>query len=481
MKNIRNSLAVLTLAGFAAVLPPAALAKDSEALQLARQLNDAFIEVADNVSPSVVVITVTEKKDTETLKQMQQMHRFFQALPPEMQEGEMPQRTGQGSGVVVRDDGYIVTNSHVVNDAEKIRVRLRDGREFDAEVRGTYPDADIAVIKLKGNVKDLHVAKFADSEKVRVGEFAIAIGAPFELDYSVTYGHVSAKGRGNLGGGPSDQDFIQTDASINPGNSGGPLVNLNGEIIGINSMIRGIGTGIGFAIPANNAHEISDRLIADGKFNRSWLGIIMGSAEEYRQLHDNEEDQQPGVLVRSIRPEGPASKSKLEPGDIIKAVDGKPVSASSQLRAEIARKLPGKEVVLDVQREKKSLRVTVRPEAMPDEKLLNASMRRGNQPEWSTPGSGFGATVKTLTEDLAKEYDLKGVTEGVIVTDVEENSSAAKAGLQPGDVITGINGEAVASPKEFRSALKSSKGNGARIKLLRDGAKTFLFYKDHSD
>ncbi|HTH47060.1 MAG TPA: trypsin-like peptidase domain-containing protein, partial [Candidatus Limnocylindria bacterium] len=272
MKNIRTSLAVLTLAGLAAALPPAVLAKDSEALQIARQLNEAFIEVADNVSPSVVVITVTEKKDTET---MQQMHRFFQALPPELQEGEAPQRTGQGSGVIVREDGYIVTNNHVVNGAEKIRVRLKDGREFDAEVRGTYPDADIAVVKLKGDVKNLHVAKFADSEKVRVGEFAIAIGAPFELDYSVTYGHVSAKGRANLGGGPGDQDFIQTDASINPGNSGGPLVNLNGEIIGINSMIRGMGTGIGFAIPANNAHEISDRLIADGKFTRSWLGILM--------------------------------------------------------------------------------------------------------------------------------------------------------------------------------------------------------------
>lgn len=480
MKNIRSSLAVLTLTGLAVALPPGALAKDSEALQVARQLNEAFIEVADTISPSVVVITVTEKKDTETMKQMQ-MHRFFQMLPPEMQEGDMPQRTGQGSGVIVRDDGYIVTNNHVVNDAEKIRVRLKDGREFDAEVRGTYPEADIAVVKLKGDVKNLHAAKFADSEKVRVGEFAIAIGAPFELDYSVTYGHVSAKGRANLGGGPGDQDFIQTDASINPGNSGGPLVNLNGEIIGINSMIRGMGTGIGFAIPANNAHEISDRLIADGKFNRSWLGIVMGTAEEYRQLHDNEEDQQPGVLVRSISPLGPASKSKLEPGDIIKAVDGKPVTASSQLRAEIARKLPGKEVVLDVQREKKSLHVSVKPEAMPDEKLLNASMRRGTQPEWNTPGSGFGATVKALTEDLAKEYDVKDATSGVIVTDVEENSAAAKAGLQPGDVITGINGDAVSSPKEFRSALKSSKGKGARIKLLRDGAKTFLFYKDHSD
>jgi serine protease Do len=477
MKDIRISLAALTLAGLAVALPPAALAKDSEALKVARQLNEAFIELAETVSPSVVVITVTQKRDSEQLKQM---HRLWRALPPEMFDGEMPQRQGEGSGVVVRADGYIVTNNHVVDGADKIRVRLKDGREFDAEIRGTYADADIAVIKLKEKVGDLHVAKFADSEKVRVGEFAIAIGAPFELDYSVTYGHVSAKGRGNIGGGPADQDFIQTDASINPGNSGGPLVNLDGEVIGLISMIRGGGTGIGFAIPANSVHEISDRLISEGKFTRSWLGIAMGTPEESQQLRDTDQSTKGGVLVKSIRADGPASKSSLEAGDVITSVDGKSVASAGQLRGEIGRKMPGKDVVLEVLREKKTLRVKVKTEAMP-EQMMNASTQRGILPEWSAPGDSFGATIKPLTKDLAKEYELKSVTEGIVVTEVQENSEAAKLGLQPGDVITEVNGEAVASSKEFRKALKSGKEKGARIKLLRDGAKTFLFYKAHSE
>jgi serine protease Do len=477
MKDIRFSLAALTLAGLTVALPPVALAKDSEALKVARQLNDAFIEVAETVSPSVVVITVTQKADSEQLKQM---HRLWRMFPNDMFEGEAPQRQGEGSGVVVREDGYIVTNNHVVDGADKIHVRLKDGREFDAEVRGTFPDADIAVIKLKEKVSGLPVAKFADSDKVRVGEFAIAIGAPFELDYSVTYGHVSAKGRGNLGGGPADQDFIQTDASINPGNSGGPLVNLDGEIIGLNSMIRGVGTGIGFAIPANNVHEISDRLIADGKFTRSWLGITMATPQEFQQLHETEKNEKGGVLVKSIQPDGPASKSSLEPGDVITAVDGKQIASSGQLRGEISRKAAGKEVVLDVVRENKNLRVKVRTEAMP-EKLMNASNQGGNLPEWSAPAGAFGATIKPLTRDLAREYEIKGVTEGVVVTQVEENSDAAKLGLLPGDVITEVNGTPVNSAKEFRKALKAGKEKGARIKLLRDGAKTFLFYKDHSE
>ena len=336
------------------------------------------------------------------------------------------------------------------------------------------------MIKLKGDIKDLHVAKFADSDKVRVGEFAIAVGAPFELDYSVTYGHVSAKGRGKLDGGPADQDFIQTDASINPGNSGGPLVNLDGEVIGINSMIRGMGTGIGFAIPANNVHEISDLIITDGKFTRSWLGIVMATPEEARQLHENDENQQPGVLVRAITPEGPASRSTLEPGDIIAAVDGKSISSTAQLRSEIGRKRSGKEVVLDVLRDKKSLIVKVKPEAMPDQPM-SAMNRRGGQPEWSAPGRSDGATLKPLTKELAKEYDVKGVAEGILVADVEENSLAQKLGLRAGDVVTAVNGEPVATPKEFRQALKSSKEKGAKIKLVREGARTFLFYKNRPE
>lgn len=244
MRDAFRNTTTVALASLWVGLIPNAHAKDNEALQLARQLNKAFIEVADEVSPSVVVINVVQKADPEEQNQRRQMRQFWHYMVPDMPEGdpnrEIPSRQGLGSGVIIRDEGYILTNNHVVEGADKITVRLKDGREFPAEIKGTYPDADVAVIKLKGDTKNLTVARMGDSDKVRVGEFAIAIGAPFELDYSVTFGHVSAKGRGNLLSPGGLQDFIQTDASINFGNSGGPLVNLDGEVIGINSMIRGV-------------------------------------------------------------------------------------------------------------------------------------------------------------------------------------------------------------------------------------------------
>ena len=246
-------------------------------LEVARQLDQAFVEVAAKVSPAVVVINVVQRvKDDEEDGSYESLppgfwryfHRQFQNQQPE-------KALGEGSGVIIRDDGYILTNGHVVQDAESIEVRLQDGRTFKAKLRGVDPQSDVAVIKIEA--KGLPVATFGDSTKARVGEFAIAIGAPFTFDYSVTFGHVSAKGRSNVvpgfEGAAMDQDFIQTDANINPGNSGGPLVNINGEVIGINTLIRGLHTGIGFAIPSNLAKEVADKLIANGKFTRAWLGV----------------------------------------------------------------------------------------------------------------------------------------------------------------------------------------------------------------
>ncbi|HWN93657.1 MAG TPA: trypsin-like peptidase domain-containing protein [Methylomirabilota bacterium] len=383
--------------GFAAVmvvtastcLAPAAVT-NSPALDLARQLNNAFIEVAEKVSPSVVVIRVAQRERAEALDDMD--NPFWDLVPEEFRKqfeeererrrkegggrggrrGEKtPEFNGQGSGVIVRDDGYILTNFHVVEDSEKILVRLRDGRKFEATVTGRDEQSDLAVIKI--NATNLAAAKFADSAAVRVGEFAVAIGAPFELDYSVTFGHVSAKGRSrvvpsfgiNSQGATMDQDFIQTDASINPGNSGGPLVNLYGEVIGINTLIRGLRTGIGFAVPANLAREVSAQLIANGKFPRSWLGVSI------RSLRDDEEAREDvsevdGVLVISLRPDGPAIKSDLKPGDVITAVDSKTVSTETQLRNEIRGKTPGHAVTLDVLRNKKPIKVKVHPELWPE-------------------------------------------------------------------------------------------------------------------
>jgi serine protease Do len=370
-------------------LAPAAVT-NSPALDLARQLNNAFIEVAEKVSPSVVVVRVAQRERAEALDDMD--NPFWDLVPEEFRKqfeeererrrkensernekrgNKVPEFNGQGSGVIIRDDGYILTNFHVVEGAEKILVRLRDGRKFEATVSGRDEQSDMAVIKI--NATNLPAAKFGDSAAVRVGEFAVAIGAPFELDYSVTFGHVSAKGRSrvvpgfgaNSQGATMDQDFIQTDASINPGNSGGPLVNLYGEVIGINTLIRGLRTGIGFAVPANLAREVSDQLIAKGRFPRSWLGVSIRSLRDDEEAPENLGEVD-GVQVISLLPDGPAAKSDLKPKDIITAVDSKTVSTETQLRNEIRGKAPGSAVTLDVLRNKKPIKIKVHPELWPE-------------------------------------------------------------------------------------------------------------------
>src|SRR5687768_14394675 len=335
----------------------------SPALEFARQLNQAFIEVADQVSPAVVVIKVAQKQSRLDLED--EDNPLWEMLPPEFrrqlerqrdkqrqqkpeespgekESEEPPMFNGQGSGVVIREEGYILTNRHVVENADKIRVRLNDGDEFDAEVRGVDPQSDLAVLKINPKGKKLKAARLGNSETTRVGEFAIAIGAPFELDYSVTFGHVSAKGRSRVINDPAmDQDFIQTDANINPGNSGGPLVNLEGEVIGINTLIKGLRTGIGFAIPVNLAKEVSDKLISEGKYVRAWLGIGIQALRENSEYRDIVTGITDGVVVTLIQTNGPAANSDLKPSDVITAVDGKPVASAQQLKNEIRSKKIG--------------------------------------------------------------------------------------------------------------------------------------------
>lgn len=479
-----------------------AMAKEaSKALEMARQLNQAFIEVADQVSPAVVVIRVAHKPNysdsnldeenplwdlipKEFRKQLEEQQQQQQRERQRRQGRERAPKPlpfdGQGSGVVIREEGYILTNRHVVDGAEKIEVRFKDDAAwYEAEVRGVDSQSDLAVVKIDPKGKKLTVSKLADSDKTRVGEFAIAIGAPFELDYSVTFGHVSAKGRSHIIDSLSmDQDFIQTDANINPGNSGGPLVNIDGEVIGINTLIRGLHTGIGFAIPANLAREVSEKLVSDGKYVRSYLGVQIGTLREDTDYRDMVSGITDGVVVKAIPGEGPAAKSELRAGDVITAVDGKPVTTSPQLKSEIRSKPIGHLVSLDVYRGGKTMKIKVKTEAWPDENTLVSNSRKNPAEESSRD---LGLTVKSLTRELSDQFGVEKI-EGVIVTEVESGSVAQEKGIKPGDIITEVGHKPVANPKQFREAVKAADlKKGVVINFTSHGTSKFEILRETAE
>ncbi len=341
-----------------------------------KSLGQAFVEVAKEVQPSVVNIT------TEKTIAVQPWNRlgpdFFRGSPfedffrnfgfgaPEGgKEYQYKQRSG-GSGVIVDKEGYILTNNHVIEGADKVKVRLNDGREFTATVKGQDSKTDLAVLHIKAN--DLPVATLGDSDKLEVGEWAIAIGSPFGLEHTVTVGVISAKGRSGLGTG-TYEDFIQTDASINPGNSGGPLINIDGGVIGINAMIIQPGTGIGFAIPINMAKQILNDLIKTGKVVRPWLGISAQDLTSELAEHFKVKEKE-GVLVSEVHPSTGAEKAGLVSGDIIKAVDGQPVQNVTELVKAIQRKKVGEKVKLNIIREGRPLMIEVTTAAMPEKAEL---------------------------------------------------------------------------------------------------------------
>ncbi|MFO1461737.1 MAG: trypsin-like peptidase domain-containing protein [Verrucomicrobiota bacterium] len=492
--DVRHCAARVAL--LAILLTPFATPRASEAskaLDLARQLNEAFVAVADTVSPAVVVIDVAQAPD-ESEGDPGQANSWLNLLPKEYRDQfrkELERRreqrppdsgeefNGQGSGMILSKEGDILTNNHVVEGSKRLRVRLKDGRQFEVEVKGTDRDSDLAVLRIQNPPPDLPTVKFADSDKVRVGEFAIAIGAPYRLDYSVSYGHVSAKGRSNLMGGMFDQDFIQTDANINPGNSGGPLVDIEGRVIGINSMIRGLNSGIGFAIPSNLAREIASRLIEDGKFVRSWLGLRIDALRDRESLQKTLSDLRDGVVVDGISRNGPASRAEpaLKPGDVITSIDGHPVADPAQLRAVVSRKRPGSTVVLDVRRASQTLQVKVQPQALPEaDDRVAGFMPRGRDAE-ST--EDYGIRVGNLTPEVARKQDVES---GVIVQSITPESLAAGQDLRAGDVVTEVNHQTVESPDQFQELLGgASLKKGILLQVVRDGQPGFRVLKPRKE
>jgi serine protease Do len=442
-------------------------------------LNNAFAKVFEIVAPSVVIIEVSKKSDSAETSVFDDL--FFQGPPDENNPRRNPRGLqpvqSEGSGFIVRPDGYIFTNFHVVEGADKIEVKLKDGREFSARVAGTDEKTDVAVIKI--DAQNLSVVQLGDSDAVRVGQFAFAIGAPFKLDYTFTYGVVSGKGRTKLlpSNGYSISDYLQTDASINPGNSGGPLCDIDGKVIGMNTLINGLNRGLGFAIPINLAKEIGTELIAGRKIVRAWLGIEIQSLGDNPGLRDFFKGLDKGVLVRTIVADAPASKSDLRPMDVITEVDGTPVTTDSQLQHEILKKKVGQNVQLTVRRKSQTIKIAIMTGELPNQvaRASNEAIKPA-QPRPEDLGK-FGLQVQDLAAEVAERLHLD-VQQGVIVTDVADDSVAAQQGIEREDVITEVDGQAVTNVQSFREALnKADPKRGVLLYLDRKGSKTFAVLK----
>jgi serine protease Do len=443
------------------------------------QLNSAFTRVFEIIAPTVVIIEVTKKNDGNENPTLDDL--FFQGPQDENAPRRNPRNSqpvqSEGSGFIVRADGYIYTNYHVLEGADRIDVKLKDGREFQAKIVGTDEKTDVAVIKIEAT--NLPVAQFADSDAVRVGQFAFAIGAPFKLDYTFTYGVISGKGRSKLlaTGGYSISDYLQTDASINPGNSGGPLCDIDGNVVGMNTLINGLNRGLGFAIPSNLANEIGQQLIAGHKIVRPWLGIRIESLGDDPSIRDLFKGLDKGVVVRTIEADAPAYKSDLRPFDVITQVDNSPVSSDTQLQREILKKKVGQSVELTVWRKGQTLKIPVTTGELPND--ISRASNEVTPPAPSKPedSSKFGLQVQDLTKEVATRLKLS-VQQGVIVTDVADNSLAAAQDIQREDVITEVDGKRVTNVASFREALnKADPRKGILLYLDRKGSKTFAVLK----
>lgn len=378
-----------------------------------------------------------------------------------------PQRQrSSGSGFIIDSDGSILTNNHVVENAQKIVVKLSDDSEYDAKVVGRDPKTDIAVIKIEAKTS-LPAAVLGDSDKLEVGEWVVAIGNPFGLDSTVTSGIVSAKGR-HINAGPYD-NFIQTDASINPGNSGGPLINLRGEVIGINTAIftrSGGNVGIGFAIPVNLAKELLPQLRGKGKVTRGYLGVLIQKVTP--EIADSlGMDRGYGALVANVSKDGPAEKAGVKVGDVIVEFDGKEVKDSAELPIIVARTPVEKKVRMKVLRDKKEVLLNVAVGELKEEEVVAAVPEKGE----------LGMTVQRLTPQIAESLGLEK-TEGVVVTQVESGSAADEAGIRRGDVILEIDRKAVRSVDEYKKSVATiRKGRGVLFLVRRGESTLFLALK----
>ena len=367
-------------------------------------------------------------------------------------------RTALGSGFIIDQEGLVLTNNHVVENAEKITVRLADEKEYSAKVVGRDPRTDLAVIRITDGKGEFPVAPMGSSDGLQVGEWVVAMGSPFGLDNTLTAGVVSAKGR-RIGAGPYD-NFIQTDASINPGNSGGPLVNLRGEVVGINTAIfsrTGGNLGIGFATPIDLAKEILPELIKTGKVTRGWLGVtIQRVTPEIAESLGLEKSR--GALVANVAQGSPADEAGIKVGDVIIEYNGKPIEESSQLPILVARTDVGKSVPATVMRDKKRIPVNIKVGELKEQEVVASGPKEGK----------LGVTVQNVTPQIAESLGLSRA-DGVVITSVQPQGAAAEAGLRRGDVILELNRERIANASEFRKIVSQTKPGESMLFLIRRG------------
>jgi serine protease Do len=433
--------------------------------QQLQMLSKTFRDVAKDVSPAVVFISTEQTIEGGTNPHSElfsdEFFRRFFGVPEPRKEFK---RRGLGSGFIVNDDGYILTNTHVVEKADKIQVTLPDKREFDASMVGIDPNSDVAVIKIDGN--NLPVVTLGDSKMVEVGEWVVAIGNPYGLPQTVTAGIISAEGRANIGI-VDYEDFIQTDAAINPGNSGGPLINIFGEVIGINTAIfsrSGGYQGIGFAIPINMAKRVMESLITKGRVIRGWLGVIIQPVTEEIAESFGLKDAT-GVLISDVVNGGPAEKAGIQRGDVIMSFDGKEVDDPNTLKNVVAQTDVGKTVPVEVIRDGQAQTIQVTIGEREAEMQANAGETSPSQ------SAKFGLHVQELTPEIASQLGYTG-EEGVVVARVDPGSPAAEAGLRRGDLIQEIDRQPIQSLSHYNQALASRGKDKSGLVLIRRGQNT---------
>lgn len=426
-------------------------ASDTEkGYELAELFQNTFIDLAERVKPAVVNISPVTSAPPGP-------------KPKKPRGGPRETPPGSGSGVIFDKTGYIVTNNHVVGDAAFVEVRLSDKTKFKAKVIGKDPDTDLALLKIEAD-HDLPFAVFGDSSKVKVGQWAIAVGNPFGLDRTVTVGVISALGRENVNLSRYE-DFIQTDASINPGNSGGPLFNIRGEVVGINTAIINFAQGIGFAIPSNMAKSVVAQLRDKGRVSRGWLGVgIQPLTSELAQKFGVKEGE--GVLINEVFEGDPASVGGIQAGDIILSVNDKAVDTPNTLARVIAGYTPGDNINIGVLRDGENITLVIALVERKDETVAAAPPRGMKK--------YLGLTVEDITDELVLKYKLKESDEGALIAAVEEGSVAEKEGLQIGDLIKEVNRQKIKNKADFNSIMKLTKPTETILMRVTRGGRAFF-------